>query len=108
MNHFTTRFLFRCASAAIVWADRATRARPRPDSGKRSTASFTGDFYAGLRYVRSTPFIMSPDSALLQSAGAGNWRRTDSEDGCVIEGGGTIWSRSGGLLCRYLLLAAGK
>ena len=28
-------------------------------SGKPSSASFTGDFVAGLRYVRSTPFVMS-------------------------------------------------
>ena len=28
-------------------------------SGKPSTASFTGDFFAGLRYVRSTPFVMT-------------------------------------------------
>jgi MFS family permease len=28
-------------------------------SGKPSTASFTGDFFAGLRYVRTTPFVLS-------------------------------------------------
>lgn len=50
----------------------------------------------------------APDAALLQSAGARNWRRTDSEDGCIIEGGRTVWSRSGRILCRYLLLAAGE
>jgi MFS family permease len=44
--------------AVVIAALYAMRGVPER-SGKPSTASFTGDFFAGLRYVRSTPFVLS-------------------------------------------------